>query len=147
MSAFAIAPPAVGSPDALRPEFREAPLRDLVLQVEDNDCVARLVSALLVREGFRVRRARNGAECELLFAALADEIALVMLDCRLPDIDGATLGRRLRAQAPELRVLFTSGHTYAGQRAFDDGLTRFLAKPFLPAQLAREIKSLIADIA
>jgi DNA-binding response OmpR family regulator len=147
MSVFATALPVAGSADASGAEFRETPARNLVLQVEDNDCVAGLVGALLAREGLRVLRARDGAEGERLFAAHAEEIAVVMLDCRLPDIEGTVLGRRLRARAPELRVLFTSGHSYAGQRIFDDGLTGFLAKPFLPAQLTREIKSLIAEIA
>lgn len=123
---------------------RTTPVRDLVLQVEDNDCVARLVSHLLGREQLRVVRARDGAECLRLFAAHAQEIALVMLDYRLPDTDGVTLCARLRAQLPDVPVLFTSGQSYAGPRTFADGNTAFLAKPFLPGQFASQVNALVS---
>lgn len=127
--------------------FDGTPARDLILQVEDNDCVARLVTLLLEREGHRVLHARNGAQCGQLFAEHADEIALVLLDRRLPDTDGGTLCQRLRAVRPDLPVLFTSGRDCAGERLCPDGLTSFIAKPFLPGQLVRQVNSLIAAIA
>jgi hypothetical protein len=43
--------------------------------------------------------------------------------------------------------MFTSGQNYAGQRTFGDGITVFLAKPFLPAQFAHQVNALLADIA
>ena len=137
---------ASASPGAPRCAF-EAPVRNLVLLVEDNDCVAGLVTCILGRGGRRVLRARDGAESELLFAAHAREIACVMLDYRLPDTDGASLCARLRRQRPDLPVMFASGQDYAGQRTFADGITRFVAKPFLPAELAREVSALLAAIA
>jgi DNA-binding response OmpR family regulator len=121
--------------------------RNVVLQVEDNDCIARLVEHILARSGHRVLRARDGAEGAVLFAAHRDEIALVMLDCRLPDMDGSALSSDLRESRPDLPVLFTSGQHYAGPKSFTDGMTAFLAKPFLPAQLESQVNALVADIA
>jgi CheY-like chemotaxis protein len=96
---------------------------------------------MLGRHGCRMLRAKNGAEGERLFAEHAQEIAFVMLDCRLPDMDGTELGERLRQIRPGLPVLFTSGQGYAGQRTFTDGATGFLAKPFMPAEFTRQVSA------
>lgn len=145
-------PGAMLAPDLLAtPRFagaeaseREA---DLVLLVEDNDCVAGLVAHIVGRGGRRVLRARDGAECALLFAMHAAEVALVVLDCRLPDTDGVTLCRRLREIRPDLPVLLTSGQNDAGPCGLDRRTTAFVAKPFLPAQFVREVNALLAAIA
>ena len=85
-------PPSV-SPEAPPP---------LVLLIEDEEMVADLVERLLVRLGKRVLRARDGAEGAQMFAEYEHDIALVMLDCCLPDIDGVAMCRVIRQHAPNL---------------------------------------------
>ena len=126
----------------------DLPGRSLVLLAEDNDCVAALVTRILARLGLGVLRANCGAECERLFAEHESEIALVMLDCRLPDGDGAMLAGRLRQCAPELPVLLTSGRENREAKALvAQGNAAFLPKPFFPAQVAERVSALLGAIA
>src|SRR5436309_949157 len=85
------------------------PDRDLVLLVEDNDVVAELITRILERRGRLLIRARDAAEAERQFMAYAPRIALLMLDCKLPDVHGGVLCQRLRRLVPGLPALFTSG--------------------------------------
>lgn len=124
--------------------FVEPPACGTVLLVEDDDIVAGLVARILARRARCVLRAASGAEGEQLFAAHRAEIALAILDCWLPDIDGTVLCRRLRRAAPGLPVLLTSGceNTEALRLAAEER-TAFLAKPFYPSQVDRQVSTLL----
>lgn len=122
------------------------PGRDIVLVVEDDDTVARLMTHILTRVPRRVLRARDGAECARLFREHAAAIALVIMDCRLPDTDGASLCNELRRMSPGLPVLLTSGRDQSRAPALNHGATAFLAKPFLPAQVEHKVSALLAAI-
>ena len=65
-----------------------------VLIVEDEDTIAVPLAEGLEREGFEVARAANGAE-----ALAAPEPDIVLLDLRLPDMDGLDVCRRLRERS------------------------------------------------
>jgi two-component system OmpR family response regulator len=104
---------------------------------------------LLERRGWRVRSARDGAEACRLFAAHEAEIALVMLDCRLPDQTGAEISASLRARVPELPVIFMSGRNQLQLAASrkSEGPTAFLPKPFFPGDVDRAVHALLPAIA
>jgi two-component system, cell cycle sensor histidine kinase and response regulator CckA len=119
-----------------------------VLLIEDDELVADIVERLLSRMGKRVLRARDGAEGAQLFAEYESEIALVMLDCGLPDIDGAALCRVLRQHAPTMPVILTSGWDNEGARLLaEEGPTVFLPKPFFPVQVENQVAALLGAIA
>ena len=65
-----------------------------VLVVEDEDAIAEPLVEGLGREGYDVARVATGRE-----ALDAGETDLVLLDLRLPDIDGFTVCRELRARS------------------------------------------------
>ena len=65
-----------------------------VLLVDDNDAAAELLSRQLAGAGYRVERARNGAEG--LRMAAAARPALMVLDIILPDFDGWEVMRRMK---------------------------------------------------
>lgn len=120
------------------------PASPLVLLIEDDELVADIVERLLVRLGKRVLRARDGAEGAQMFAEYESDIALVMLDCCLPDIDGAALCRVLRQHAPQLPVILTSGWENESARSLaDEGPTVFLPKPFYPSQIVEQMSVLL----
>lgn len=117
----------------------------LVLVVEDDACVADVVEHLLVRHGHRVLRAADGAEASRRFAEHERELALAMIDCGLPDIDGVSLARVLRKLAPDLPIVLTSGWDSVAARALAaHGPTVFLQKPFFPADVLRTIRNCLA---
>lgn len=122
----------------------DVPVRNLVLLAEDNDVVAGLVGRILARIGLTVLRAETGARCEELFAERHADIALAMLDCRLPDGDGAALGRRLSERMPGLPLVLMSGREHAAAQSLTaTGKAVFLAKPFFPGQLEERIAALL----
>jgi hypothetical protein len=140
--------PAVGlepSPDFVAGGTSAARLGDTVLLVEDDPILARLLIVLLGRCSVQVLHAESGAECQALFAVHRESIALVVMDCGLPDVHGGTLCHRLRVARPGLAVLLTSGRSQDALCALlaADGPTRFLAKPFRPVDVVGAVQSLL----
>jgi CheY-like chemotaxis protein len=73
-----------------------------VLVVDDHPPVVRLIRDALVREGYLVTSAQDGAEC--LHKVEADRPDLVILDVVMPVMDGFDVLRALR-QSPDTRYL------------------------------------------
>jgi DNA-binding response OmpR family regulator len=132
---------------AVRPAtpLPSASTRDLVLLVEDDEPIAGLLAHILERMNWRVAVASTGAECLRLLETHREEIGLAFLDCSLPDLHGGSLCARLRATVPGLPVLLTSGRTQPGllELVAADGPAVFLSKPFLPADVMRQVRILL----
>ncbi|MBL9210718.1 MAG: response regulator [Opitutaceae bacterium] len=118
------------------------PQRPVALLIEDDECVADVVATLLGRHGYQVVRAADGAQGAQQFATYEREIAVVILDCGLPDVDGASLCRVLRRIAPKLPIVLTSGwETVAARALIGEGPTVFLQKPFFPVDVMRAVNA------
>ncbi|MDP3513001.1 MAG: PAS-domain containing protein [Sulfuritalea sp.] len=115
------------------------PGRGLVLLVEDDAEVRRVVRMQLTGLGYPVIEAANGAEGLALLDQI-DDIALVVSDVVMPGgIDGLSLAREVRARRPQVGVLLMSG--YAGGPDVAAGDVALLAKPFASHQLAAALES------
>lgn len=85
--------------------------------------------------------AENGAEALRQFAALQPDAML--LDLRMPDMDGLELLRRLRAKGIEIPVVLVTGYAefeYARQ-AIEYGVVTYLLKPVKKKELARAFQA------
>jgi CheY-like chemotaxis protein len=130
---------------AARP--RRKPARFRILIVEDDARVAGVIRESLELEGeadWAVQTASMGTlALELANAAPPD---VVLLDVRLPDLDGAEVYRRLRAtkRTQGARILFLSAGTSFDlyQRGIEDGV--LLRKPFDVGELAPLVRALLA---
>jgi PAS domain S-box-containing protein len=114
-----------------------------VLAVDDLPENCDLLERLLGQAGFEIRTAGSGAEALPLVAQWRPH--LVVLDLRMPGMDGWEVARRLRAeQGQGLKILALSASAFQEdqQRALDAGADAFLAKPFQPAGLLECIKDL-----
>ena len=103
-----------------------------VLIVEDTPASLKLLSDLLTEAGYYVRQAPNGELA--LWTAQSRPPELILLDIRMPGIDGFEVCRRLK-ESPELRqvpVIFLSAQhdTDDKVRGFALGAVDFIAKPF-----------------
>ena len=110
---------------------------DLVLVVEDERSMARILSASLQARGYRVTVARTGQEA--LDKSAAEDPAVVLLDLGLPDLDGVEVCRRMRqwSKAPII-VVTANGAEDRKVAALDDGADDYITKPFsMPELLAR----------
>ena len=115
---------------------------EMVLLVEDEDNVRRLLTHLLHKRGYRVMEAPNAEEALALFQARSSEIDLVVTDMVMPGMSGRVLAEKIRELQPDTRIIFMSGYT-------DDVLVRtgalspgmnFLQKPLRPDVLAAKVR-------
>jgi DNA-binding response OmpR family regulator len=120
-----------------------------VLLIEDEESIAQMLLLIFSRSGMSVLWARDGAEGLSLFQENQERISVAFVDCRLPDIDGAEICRRLRAAAPGLPVLLTSGREQqaAQQWLKASGPTAFVTKPYLPTELVGRVRTLLQTAA
>ncbi|HYY75049.1 MAG TPA: response regulator [Gaiellaceae bacterium] len=114
-------------------ETAPAPVGDrTVLYIEDSRSNALLVERTLRLRGIRMLDAHTGAEGIRL--AREERPGLVLLDLRLPDLDGATVFQRLREDpaTAEIPVVVVSGgvEPETAQELSAAGVHAFLGKPF-----------------
>jgi two-component system cell cycle response regulator DivK len=109
-----------------------------ILIVDDNPANLKLVRVLLSTEGYEVRVALDAREA--LSALQGFHPRLILMDLQLPDIDGLTLTRRLKAEPAMSDVIIVAITAYAmkgdKQRALDAGCDGYIAKPIDTRTLA-----------
>jgi PAS domain S-box-containing protein len=103
--------------------------------VDDEPAVRRSTSRLASRLGLTVEAVASAAEA-LEALARGPEVAYLVTDLSMPEVDGLALARTARARWPALGIVVVSGNAGAEVLAALAALgAQFLAKPFLPAQL------------
>jgi PAS domain S-box-containing protein len=117
-----------------------------VLLVEDEDGVRDLTHRVLARQGYVVYVARDGVEALALFEMHRQEIDVLVTDVVMPRLGGSELVIKVRAERPELPVLFMSGYARnaAIRGAPGDRRTRFLQKPFTVPAFQQAVAELLA---
>jgi formate hydrogenlyase transcriptional activator len=117
------------------------------LLVVDDDLNSRLMlDALLSREGYETRCAPDGATA-LTFAE-ADPPDLILLDVKLPDLDGYEVCRRLKESEKTggIPVVFLSSIDELGNRirGFESGGVDYITKPFQAAEVLARVETHLA---
>jgi DNA-binding NtrC family response regulator len=104
-------------------------MKNRVLVVDDEQAVCRLVTAIFTAEGFEVLAAHDGMEG--LKRATADQPDVLLLDVRLPGLDGLEVLERLKATLPALPVVMLTGSSdvKTAVRATQLGAFDYLTKP------------------
>jgi CheY-like chemotaxis protein len=123
-----------------------APRRHVLL-VEDDDLLRDQVARQLTLLGCQVTVECNGHDALQRLIETYD-VDLLMTDIAMPGgLNGRQLAEHARRLRPDLRILFTSGHTdEAAIRALGmDGMSRFLGKPYRRAALARKLAEVFHD--
>jgi CheY-like chemotaxis protein len=139
-------PSTEGDEPAPSGERSTAPLG--VLVVDDELSVRSLLDMALRQQGFAVWQAANGNEALELYRDHCRDIALVLLDVRMPGLDGVQTLTGLQAVNPNVLCCFMSGHIgdYSQERLVDLGAARVFAKPFRVADIVQVAQELTARI-
>lgn len=113
-----------------------------VLVVEDERKVASFVARSLRERACAVDIATSGRQA--LESARAAEYDLILLDLRLPDLDGLEVCRRLRQEGIETPILMLTARGLVEERVrgLDVGADDYLVKPFALAELHARIRAL-----
>jgi two-component system sensor histidine kinase/response regulator len=117
-----------------------------VLVVDDTIDNLRLLSDLLARQGYEVRAVTGGRQA--LQAAAQDPPDLILLDIRMPEMDGFEVCRRLRAteRSKDVPVIFLTALTDTPDkiRAFDSGGVDYVTKPFQFEEVLARVRTHIS---
>jgi two-component system phosphate regulon response regulator PhoB len=117
---------------------------DLVLVVDDEEDIRRLLSFNLGEAGFRVEAVETGGEG--LTAAGRLKPSVVVLDLMLPDLSGMEVCRRLRADDAvadaAILMLTARGDEYDRVLGFEVGADDYVVKPFSVRELVMRVRGL-----
>lgn len=119
---------------------------ELVLIVDDEISVLRLVEGVLRRYGYSTLTAPSSSEALNLFEKNKDRIRVTVTDIMMPFGDGRRLISMLAEQAPRLPIIAMSGLSTGEAQAESNecGAMAFLRKPFTPEELLTVIREALA---
>ncbi|HEY8551010.1 MAG TPA: PAS domain-containing protein [Vicinamibacterales bacterium] len=119
---------------------------ELVLYVDDEEGLVRVIAHLLRRLGYEVRAYRDAAEALAAFEAEPDAFDVMVTDLAMPGMSGYDLLDRVRAIRPDMPVIVTSGSVQAGDhaRALARGARELIAKPDAVEKIAPAIRRALA---
>ncbi|MCG3195583.1 MAG: Sensor histidine kinase RcsC [bacterium] len=126
------------------PEERDLPRgTETVLVVDDQEAILEICRRRLVSLGYTVLTARDGREALGVFESNRSDIAAVLLDIQMPEMDGLDCCERILEQSPDMRVLLSSGFidSEIRSRIAALGSVGFVHKPFETDALARTIRT------
>ncbi|MDH5627480.1 MAG: sigma-54 dependent transcriptional regulator, partial [Candidatus Krumholzibacteria bacterium] len=118
----------------------ETPVKSVILLVDDQDTIRFFLEKTLKQEGYEAVTARTGAEAiEKARAVVPD---LVLLDLKLPDMDGLEVLRKIKEIFPEIGVVMITafGDIETAVNAMKNGAYDFVSKPINLDQLLMVIK-------
>jgi diguanylate cyclase (GGDEF)-like protein len=126
-----------------------APTSAIAIVADDEDLGRLLLSEAVAQFGLKVSAHANGAAA--LEAALAQDLAIVLLDVDMPGLDGYAVCRRLRAEPrfANVPIVMVTGHedSAAIDMAFAAGATDFISKPVNWALLPRRLGYILRNAA
>jgi CheY-like chemotaxis protein len=118
-----------------------------ILIVEDNEMNLDMLSRRLERRGYETISAVDGLRGVEL--ALAEQPDLILMDMRLPGLDGWEATRRIKAdtEASQIPIIALTAHAIAGDRekALEAGCDEYEAKPIDFPRLLTKIKRLLNE--
>lgn len=120
-----------------------------ILIVDDNLTNLKLLRVLLEAEGYVIRTAAHASEA--LQVLLDFDPQLILMDIQLPDMDGLTLTRLLKAdpRMADITVVALTAYAMRGdeERALAAGCSGYITKPVDTRQLVRQVAQYLAPAA
>jgi PAS domain S-box-containing protein len=100
-----------------------------ILIVEDDFYNAEYLKEVLSGIGLNILQAENGKQA--VDISLSQPVDLVLMDIRLPDIDGYEATRQIKQQKPQLKIIAQTAYAAneEKQKAFDAGCNDYISKP------------------
>ena len=107
----------------------------VILAVDDEPGVRQLVGLSLRRVGHEVLEAAGGEEALALLSDRSD-VALMLLDCKMPGMTGSELAKAILVQWPAMKLIASSGDPKPPDMP---EVASFLAKPYRPSVMVAHV--------
>jgi PAS domain S-box-containing protein len=136
---------AAASSSRPAPSVAPAVGTETILVVEDEPALGAVVKRILGAAGYTVLVAQSGGEALLICEGHEGEIHMVLTDVIMPQMSGKAFAECVAKTRPQVKVLYMSGYTddaIVHHGVLDPG-TRFIAKPFNAADLARKVREVL----
>ena len=116
-------------------------LKDKILVADDEQSMREFLEIMFKREGYHVSLAPNGEE--VLKLAEKEIFDLVLLDIRMPRLDGISVLKKLKAISPETIVIMITAYASADTaiKAMKEGAYDYITKPFKVEEIKLIIKN------
>jgi len=118
---------------------------ETILLVEDETVVVEVSRKMLTRLGYQTLVAQTGEEAIKMSNKSDENFDLVLLDMKLPDLDGKEIFSAIRAARPDMKVIIFSGYSIDGpvQEILDAGADGFIQKPFPISTLSTKLREVL----
>ena len=116
-----------------------------ILVIDDEASVVRAVSDMLDMKGFKTIQCTRGQDGLTKYQQHQDEIALVLLDLMMPDMNGEAVFKGLQEINPNVRVMLSSGYSEAEvtRQFVGQNLADFIQKPYDFQTLVNKVVTLL----
>ena len=117
----------------------------LILVVEDSPTNQKIACKMLSKIGYRSMVAEDGQQALDILAGQREEISLILMDCRMPIMDGLQATQAIRAQGDDIPIVALTANNTAEDRhaCMQVGMDEFLSKPISKQDLASVLQRFI----
>lgn len=118
-----------------------------ILIADDNKQITSILASYAKKEGLEPVIALDGAEALDAFARFQDDIAMVLLDVMMPEVDGFEVCRRLRRESMVPIIMITArGEDYDKIMGLDIGADDYVIKPFSANEVMARVRAVLRRI-
>jgi len=117
-------------------------LKPKILIIDDEPEMCWAVAKAMEMEGFASVTAHGGKEGLEKFSN--EDIAVVLVDLKMPDLDGIEVIKKMRQMDPEVSIILITGHGSmdVAYEALSEDATGYIIKPFRMADLRATVKKM-----
>jgi len=120
-----------------------------ILTVDDSRIMRKIMSGAIEALGFQVLEAGDGVECLVQVEAHIEDVCLILMDWNMPNMDGLTALKRLKASeitnTIPVMMVTTEGERGKMVEAIRAGAANYLAKPFAEEDLMTKMVECLQD--
>jgi two-component system cell cycle sensor histidine kinase/response regulator CckA len=133
--------------EAMQTATKNADSKETILWVDDEEIALKVWSLMLQKLGYTVLQARHGYEALELFEDNKNRISLVILDMRMPGMNGCEVYDRLKEIQPETKIIIASGYIdqYSIEELSKRDFNGYIEKPFKLKELSDKIEDVLVQ--
>jgi CheY-like chemotaxis protein len=116
--------------------------KELILVVDDEEQIVRMIQQMLERLGYHVTGRTSSIETLEAFRAAPDKFDLVITDMTMPNMTGVHLTQKLIEIRPDIPVIICTGFSekISERKAKIMGIRGYVMKPVVRSELAKKIR-------